>query len=359
MDTSSRLVRGVFGAIVFGALALSGCASTSSTATTNPGVGGPLGQIAALPGYQVSVFATGTSKYFGPDSLVDDSSHIFIDYQNTTAKDCSDAATASSTVVEYTLSGAVVKTFAIPGHSDGMREDPSSHLLWITSCEDGNPRLVTLDPASGTITPYTLSTTVHGGGYDDLAFVNGMAFIACSNPNLNSAGVNAYPAVDEVTLSNGAATVKPVLMGNASATDVVSKTTVTINANDPDSMTVDPQGNLVLIDQGGLELITISNPGTAQQAVSRLTVGDQLDDTVYATQAEGRLLVSDGVTNVTYWIRATFVKNTVNKYLYTEAPNDSGTVGFVGTIDPATGLVTPAVIGLQKPTGMLFVPDAK
>ncbi len=336
---------------------LSGCATSSSTSTNaTPPANGPLSQLAALPGYQVSVFAQGTQSYFGPDSLVDDGTHIFIDYQNKTAKDCTDAATANSTIVEYTLQGKVVTTFNIPGHSDGMREDPSTRLLWVTSCEDGNPRFVTLDPTSGTITPYTFAPTPHGGGYDDLAFVNGMAFIAASNPNLNAAGVNVFPAVDEMTLSGGTVTLKPILMGNASATDLVSKSTVTLNEVDPDSMTVDPQGNLVLVNQAGSELVFISNPGTPQQSVSRLLVGDQLDDTVFAPRS-GRLLVADGVTNTTYWIRSTFVPNSVNHYLYTEAPDDSGTVGFVGTVDPTTGLVTPAVIGLTHPTGMIFVPD--
>jgi sugar lactone lactonase YvrE len=312
--------------------------------------------IAALPGYQVSIFAQGTASYFGPDSLVDDGTHIFVDYQNKTAKDCTDAATASSTIVEYTTGGSVVKTFSVPGHSDGMREDPSSHLLWVTSCEDGNPRIVTLDPSSGTMTRYTFPPTPHGGGYDDLAFVNGMAFIAASNPNLNAAGVNVYPAVDQITLTGAMVTLKPILMGDATAMDLLSKSTVKLNEVDPDSMTVDPQGNLVVINQAGSELVFISNPGTAQQSVSRLQVGDQLDDTVFAPKA-GRLLVADGVSNTIYWIRGNFLANTTNRYLYTEAPDDSGTAGFVGTIDPGTGIVTPEIIGFVHPTGMLYVPD--
>jgi hypothetical protein len=45
------------------------------------------------------VFAQGTQSYFAPDSLVDDDTHIFIDYQNKTAKDCTDTATARSTML--------------------------------------------------------------------------------------------------------------------------------------------------------------------------------------------------------------------------------------------------------------------
>ena len=357
-----RYVAGLLGATMLGALLLAGCsassASTSSSAKASSGATA-LGQLAALPGYKVSVFTQGTTTYFGPDSLVDDGSHVYIDYQNKTAKDCADAATASSAVVQYTLDGKVLKTFAVPGHSDGMREDPTTHLLWVTSCEDGNARLVTIDTTSGAITPYTLPAAPHGGGYDDLAFLGGKVFIACSNPNLDASGANVFPAISSVTLSGGAATLTPVLMGNATAMDVISKSNVTLNEVDPDSMTVDSQGNLVLINQGGSEIVYITNPGTAQQSVSRLPVGNQLDDTVWASQAKGRLLVADGKTNTTYWISGNFLPNTTNHWIYTQAPDDSGVVGFVGTVDPTTGLVTPVVIGFGKATGMIFVPDSK
>jgi hypothetical protein len=71
-------------------------------------------------------------------------------------------------------------------------------------------------------------------------------------------------------------------MGDASATDLITNSTVKLNEIDPDSMTIDPKGDLVLVNQAGSELVFISNPGTAQQSVSRLPVGDQLDDTVFA-----------------------------------------------------------------------------
>jgi hypothetical protein len=260
--------------------------------------------------------------------------------------------------VEYTPQGKVVKTFKVPGHSDGMRENPSTHQLWVTSCEDGNARFVTIDLASGTITPYTFPTAPHGGGYDDLAFVNGMAFVAASNPNTNSAGVNTFPAVDSMKLSGGNVVLTPVLMGNATAKDLTTNQNVQLNEIDPDSMSVAPQGDLVLVNQAGSEIVYISNPGTSQQSVSRLPVGDQLDDTVFASTTEGRLLVADANTNTTYWIRADFQPSSANRYLYTEAPSDSGVVGFVGTVDPGTGLITPVVIGLSSPTGMIFVPGA-
>lgn len=342
-------------------LILAGCGSAQPTTTTNSGnstaaygQGGNYG-LAALPGYQISLFASSTSKYNNPDSVVVDNGHVFIDYQNTTAKDCTDKN--SSTVVEYTMDGKVVTTFTIPGHSDGMRADPTTHLIWTTSCEDGNSKMATIDPASGTVTPYTFDTSPHGGGYDDLAFLNGMTFIAASAPTLDSSGNNVFPAVDQITLSNGKAVLKPILMGNATATDKTTSpaSQVTLNLTDPDSMTVDNKGNLVLVSQADSELIVISNPGAAQQSVSRIPAGTQLDDTVWATSTQGRLLVTDAVVGNTYWIQPThFVPGTI----YTQLPSDSGVGGAVGVLDPATSFITPIAIGFGSPSGMIFVPNS-
>jgi hypothetical protein len=324
--------------------------TTTSTTTTTTGSQPSDFGLAALPGYQVSLFARQPSGITGPDSLVVDNGFVYIDYQNTTAKDCTDKNT--STVVQYNMNGKMLKTYTVPGHSDGMRADPSTHLLWVTSCEDGNPKFVTIDPTSGTVTPYTFPPAPHGGGYDDLCFLNGMAFIAASNPTLNSAGVNVFPAIDEVTLSNGKVNLTPMLMGNATSTDLIANSKIQLNLIDPDSMTVDAKGQLVLVNQGGSQLVLLQNPGTPQQTVTSLPVGDQLDDTVWTTSSQGRLLVADGVTGNTYWINA--YPGTV----YTQAPDDSGVVGFVGVINMSTGFVIPVVIGFIHPTGMLFVPNS-
>jgi hypothetical protein len=346
--------------IILGLLAMTACSTGSTPAqatTTSIGVSRQL-QVAALPGYTVSIFTQQDSRLVvtAPDAVAVDGQKVFIDYQNVTAKDCSDQTgsnPASSTVVEYDMNGKILGHWAVAGHSDGMRIDPTTHLVWTTSCEDGSPKFATIDTSSGTVTPYTFPPTPHGGGYDDLFFLNGSAFIAASNPTLDSSGANPNAAIDQITIAGGKVSLTPVLKGNATAADLLNNNApVGLTLTDPDSMSVDNKGQLVLVSQGDSELIFVNAPGTPQQKVSKIAVGTQLEDTVWPS-GPGRLLVVDG-GGITYWISGTFNAGDV----YTQSPNDSGIDNFVATINMTTGFETPIAIGFQKATGMVFVPSS-
>ena len=358
MRSSMQRVAAVFAGTVVTAL-VAGCSSTPTAATTAPAVTKTAADPIALyhpglPPYKISVFArfaAGNLKFINPDSIALDGSTIYIGFQNVTAKDGTDHKT--STIVQFKMDGTVVNQFTVPGHNDGLRVDPQTHLVWATSNEDGNPVLNIIDPTSNKITPYTFPPTPHGGGYDDVYFMNGKTFIAASNPTLDANGNNVFPALDTVTLSGSNALLTPVLMGNATATDTISGQQVALNLTDPDSLTVDNKGQLVLVSQADSELVFIKNPGTPQQKVSRTLVGNQLDDTLWSTSDHGRLLVTDGTSNEIYWIHVDGTAGTV----YTQAPDDSGVVGFVGTVDLTTGFIRPVMIGFGKATGMAFIPD--
>jgi len=141
-------------------------------------------------------------------------------------------------------------------------------------------------------------------------------------------------------------------MGNANATDLLSPSSApaALTLTDPDSLSVDNKGQLVLVSQADSLLVFVKNPDTAQQSVSKMAVGTQLEDTVWPT-GPGRLLVVDGASGVTYRIGGSFA----NGDIYTQSPNDSGVDNFVATINPVTGFVTPIAIGFGKATGMVFV----
>jgi hypothetical protein len=346
----------LFAGILLGALALMLVYKQSGVVTASAAPP-RASSVVALPGYDVSIFAKGTSAYYNPDSVEVAGQSVFVGYQNTTATDGSDHK--SSTIVQYSKQGKVVRTISVPGHNDGLRYNPYTHQLWGTSDEDANPYIYTIDPMTGKITEYQVPPTPHKGGYDDLAFLNGNAFVAASNPTLNSAGVNVYPAVSKVTLQNGKAILTPILNGNATVTDVVTKQQVTLNLTDPDSMSIDNQGNLVLDSQADAEHIIIHNPGTAQQTVSRLSIGTQVDDTQWIPATQGRLLITDTATNSIYSVAGDGKAGLAAGNVYTAAPSNSGAAvaGFVGKLDPTTGTITPVIIGLSSPHGLAFLPD--
>lgn len=159
----------------------------------------------------MSVFAGPSQHYTNPDSIVVAGGTVFVGYQNTTSKTGGDHRSSTGTIVEYSPSGQVQKTFSVLGHNDGLRLDPATHMLWAMSDEDGNPVLTTIDPASGRTLQYRFPKTMHGGGHDDIVFLNGVAYVSASNPTTTN-GVNTSVAIVAVTLgSAGQATVRPVL----------------------------------------------------------------------------------------------------------------------------------------------------
>jgi hypothetical protein len=346
-------------------LAIAGCTSSPSATPTPAGTSAAaatqanvtaqyLDGVIAPPGWTLSVWARGgPGAYYNPDSVERDGQNIWVTYQNASVKDGSNNSKLS-TIVEYTLDGKITKMWAVPGHSDGMRVDPATHKVWVTSNEDGGPLLNIIDPASSTPQPITLPAMPHGGGLDDLVFVGGTTYVALSNPTVNAGGVNVFPALAKLTVTGSSATLAPVLMGNAPATDSVAKTPTTLNLTDPDSLTTDLNGNIVLVSQADSALITIQHPGASNQTVIKTPVGNQQDDTVFATAPAGRMLVADAGKNIIFSIAWSGSTGTV----LTEAPNDSGVVGFVGTIDLSTGFITPVVVGMGKPTGLIFIPNA-
>jgi hypothetical protein len=189
---------------------IAGCDSEDDSALTPDS--GSSSVLPALPGYSVAIWAQGTTTYFAPDSIDSDGQHVWVGYQNASSK-TGDPAAGPSTIVEYSLDGkTVINTFNVGGHTDGLRVDPSGGKIWVTSNEDGNPALYSIDPTktgSAAVTTYALAPTAHGGGYDDLWFMNGKMFIVGSNPTLDMNGVNDLPALYTVTISGASATVAP------------------------------------------------------------------------------------------------------------------------------------------------------
>jgi hypothetical protein len=315
----------------------------------------PAGPTAVSP-YKLTVFASAPSGLSAPDSVVVYNDHVFVGYGDGHAPDGSDGL--SSQVVDYRMDGSVAHIYTVLGHNDGLKLDPSTHLLWAMQNEDLNPNLVIINPETHQQKMYTFGRTPHGGGYDDIVFPGCKVYFSASNPANNP---NTGPAIVSAQLQGNFVNVEPVLAGEASAIDIPSGTTVQLNLQDPDSMTLDPLGNIVLDSQADQQLIIVSHPGEPNQSALRLPLSYltpsgpmpvETDDTAFVTSSQGFLLFADKSLNAVYILSKNgFAPGSV----YTAA--DGGP--FVGTVDLTTGVVTPIVTGLGNPGGMVFVDTSR
>ena len=319
--------------------------------------------VATLP-YTVSVFAHSPQGISQPDSIVLWNDSVFVGFENHVAKDGTDGK--SSTIVEFSLSGKVKRTFQVPGHNDGLRVIGDDDL-WALQNEDANPNLVVIELRTGQKKLYKFPPTPHGGGYDDMVVKNGRVYITASNPNLNTQGVNVFPALVRASLSGDEVLLEPVLNGDASATDIPTGKTVALNLTDPDSMTIDPRGNIVLDSQADSELVFIRHPLTDEQTVGRLNITSlatgpmgatiTLDDTAFAPNPKAFLLVTD-VGNATDVGLIYRIDSPSFGFEPGVAYSASDTLGLVGTLNLDNGVVTPIVTGFDSARGLLFVsPD--
>jgi hypothetical protein len=312
----------------------------------------------AVKGYTVTVFAQGvTGKYTAPDSVAVLGDHVFIGYGD--GNDPAGLDGKSNQIVEYNLAGKVEWIYTVVGHNDGLKVNPYTHTLWAMQNEDANPNLVIIDPSTHQQREYTFAAPPpHGGGYDDIVFRNGKSYFSASNPANNP---NTFPAIVEGTISGTTVQVTPVLEGNATAVNVVTDSSVTLNLQDPDSMTLTPSNDILLDSQGDSELVLVHNPG-ASQTVTLIPLSSpfgapQVDDSLFIPASEGFVLLSDTPTNTVYKIsKKRFVPGTVLTGGQ-GAPDANGKmVGFVGVLDLNFGDVRPVITGFNSPHGMGFVP---
>jgi hypothetical protein len=306
---------------------------------------------AQLP-YNVSQFAASVpGEYTQPDSIAFNSTAIYIGYGNN--GDPGGGNSIPSTIVEYDFNGNILNKANIVGHNDGLKINPQTGALWAMENEDANARLLILDPQTLAVTQsFFLGTGPHGGGYDDIVFLNGNVYFSCSNPQHNP---NNKPAIMQFTSSGNQFTLTPILLGNASAIDIPTGQQVTLNLQDPDSMTYNFGGDIVLDSQADGELVMVHNPGAGNQSVYRVLLtangsGTTIDDTIFPTASAGFMLVADTGGDAVYKITAPYLQPG-------SAYSASDTEGFVGRLEAETGVLTPVVTGMVSAHGMAFLPQ--
>jgi hypothetical protein len=312
--------------------------------------------------YSVAVFANAPTGLTNPDSITTDAQGtIFVEYANGTQPD---GTGGESTIVRFSPTGQVMQMYTVEGKCDGMKINPFDGKIWCLRNEDSNPAITLVDPATLMQTDLAYAApTAHGGGYDDVVFLNGQIFISASNPNLQPPtpqtpnGQNVFPSIVKATIAGNTVSVSPVLMGNATLTDIATGQQVVAQQSDPDSLKVDQFGNLVLDSQADGDLIFLTNPGLPNQVgrVLHLSNGTStqvtVDDTVFPTQASGTIYVVDTKADVVYAV-------TSSAFPPNSAFSASDTTGVLAQVNLQTGQLTSIVTGMQSPHGALFVPTS-
>jgi hypothetical protein len=298
-----------------------------------------------------TVFATGTPiSSTSPDSVDFGDGSLWIAYQNGAD---SAGASGSSTVVRYSLSGAVINTWTIAGNVDGLRIDPSG-LVWALQNNDGNSALTVINPVTNATTPYTYGSTytnVANRGFDDVEFLNGMTYLSETNP---TAGTD--PIIDELTTPLAsplqiAGILNSTFTGTNLATGALASTTIT----DPDSLILDPSGDLVLTGEADQEIVFVHNPGSVNQTESFVgllgtngqTISGDPDDTVFPTAPNGTFYVADTGANTVYALAASGI---APGSVYIDVGDE------FGELDTTTGIVTPLFTGVSPHGVFLWRP---
>ncbi len=341
------------------------CAALALLAAMCPSRAVAVGPSAVAP-YSVSTFAVSENGYSAPDSITFSRHRVFVGYGNGGNPDGSGGA--MSTIVEYQMDGAVVRTFSVAGHNDGLRYNPETGELWAVQNEDANATLIVLNPSTGGRREFVLGTGPHRGGYDDIVFEGHDKYISASNP---APGVVDQPGIVRFKSDDRKVKLIGILDDNASATNVVTGASETLALTDPDSLTVDPFGELLLDSQGDGELIVVQHPGRPCQKnfvvpltseAGGATPGNTTaDDTVFADAAQGTLLVADKDGEAVYAIDAPYFAPgaAYSAIVATATPGGATVAAFVGRTDLSSGFVTPIVNGLMNPGGMAFIPAGR
>jgi hypothetical protein len=305
------------------------------------------------------LFIRGNAKLYNPDAIVVTRNSVFIVWQGQ-----SDHLPGPSTIVKYDRTGHVVGSIAIEGRCDGLRLNPITKKLWALFNNDGQngspkrqPLLYTIDPKTLVAAKYAFpAVQLHGGGYDDIAFVDGQAYLSASSPTLTTPGINDKPIVVSATLTTtGNVQIRSILKGNATVFNANTGTNTPMNFSDPDSLAIDSHNDLVVVGDNDQELVIIKNPGqSGSQIATRYGYGTQFDDVAWTSGIQGTLWIADTTQNAIYTVRAAFPQGTV----FGEGPSGIPVQSFIGTIDTGE-IITPLLTqrdGVFSPTSLIFVP---
>jgi hypothetical protein len=300
-----------------------------------------------------SVFATGTAVgATGPDSVTIGDGSVWVSYANGAS---STGGSGSSTIVQYSLTGAVQNTFSIAGSVDGLKVDPSTGLVWALQNQDGNSSFSFINPTTHVVSaPIFPSVASSSRGYDDVVFRGSNVFLSYTNP-----GTAGDPTIQQLTGGHSPAnpfSATTVLSFGATGTNLATgQPGQATSQNDPDSLKLAPNGDLVLSSGDDGELIFVHDPAGAGQSVSFLQLTDAtgtavsgLDDSIIPTASAGEFFLADTGNN-------RVLELSVSRLTENDLFASVGSLHEFGLVDQSTGVVSPFLAGLNGPHGVDFL----
>jgi hypothetical protein len=273
-----------------------------------------------------------------------------------------------SNLVEYNIaSGAVMQNLTIPGHLDGVKISPQTGMVWTTQNEDGNPTLTIVNPKNGKFQTFKVTSSMITGGLDDFvlsgpnsAFVTASSQVDTTTPvivEISVKGKKKKTSLNVTSVLPGApATVFNVVANKAETGDTIG---------DPDSMTIDPAGELIQNDRVSHSLFIVRNPSATNPVLrvplALVTTPDvplEVDDTVFSysltsgeSSTAGTLFITDTAANVIYTLTKPYFPTT-------EVYSAANVLNDVGLVDLNTGLFVPVVTGFMGVHGLAFSPTS-
>jgi hypothetical protein len=307
--------------------------------------------------------------------------HLFTAFQNGVGPhgQASRDGNRDSTIVEFTLSGAVVKQWDIRGKNAGLTANRRTGLLVATVNEDANSSLYTIRPATGVLTHYAYAKPLpHRGGTGAISFDNGLMLISASAPGTSGAPARdpGYPAVYLVTLNKARhlAYFGALFHDGSRATAVNgphSGHPVTLARTDPDSSEVVPgiearfAGDFLVTSPGDKEQVYVSAPRTRHQHLWVLGLSQPVEATAWSTSWHGSFYATStggdtvDVISGSFWPGTAFVSVTPCQAGHAPAacPGPGSPASWLGQLDMSTGHIARVSLSgaALHPQGVIFV----
>jgi hypothetical protein len=289
----------------------------------------------------ISTLAVAPTGSKSPDSIAVANGDVWVAYTNGAD---STGLSGFSTIVEYDRSGHIEHTYQIKGYVDGLKFDPFTGDIWALQNQDGNSTLSIIDPQDHTVSQ-PLSYAVPSGtrGYDDVVFTHGKEFMSYTNPA--NPGDATLVQLTNGNDPDGPLTTKAILKFGDQGINLETGKMEVIPQNDPDSLKLAPNGDLLFASGSDQVIIDVHDAGTAHQTVAFTKVqgvpaGAGLDDVLKVDASAGTFYLSDTANNRVLTVHATGLNT--NDYF--------ASVGNAfGEVDPLTGQFTALVSAANAP----------